>query len=524
VGTDCKSALSGIDGLTDPVNDYSYDNQGNMTSDQNKGITSITYNHLNQPLKIIFNNNTNTRIEYFYTSSGEKVQKKVFTAASAVTTTDYLDGFQYTQTNTGMVILQFFPHAEGYVNNTVVSGANVYSYVFNYTDHLGNIRLRFTRNTNGTLRTLEQNHYYPYGMKHEKYNEDEFVFIPDPNGGYNSGVTTGRATGRQAYQYKYNGKEWQDELGLNMTAMDMRMFDNAIARWVVLDPVVHHGQTPYNGFDGNPVYWADPSGADGTNYSGEGFRGSTYDYQGRPKYNDGGFYIPAHERGMANSHYDEKGMYEDFGEKGNYTGPGVLFDSAVEAAIDFGLNYNGFSIINGLEVYSLIYKLESGEYSYLTPFVGAGGFISETIATEMMIQLSKINGAVLEADIHSHGSDPVAIKDAVRRGIMKSDANKFSGEYEKYNPNFDGDIHMYRNDGGKSFFGKPLKGYMTAPNGGLYYFDPSIPYGKKGRDGNVHYEFKIPIYKNLPSDYWQGKQRLNQIEPTIKTDLKFQNY
>jgi hypothetical protein len=107
---------------------------------------------------------------------------------------------------------------------------------------------------------------------------------------------------------------------------------------------------------------------------------------------------------------------------------------------------------------------------------------------------------------------------------MKSDANKFSGEYEKYNPNFDGDIHMYRNDGGKSFFGKPLKGYMTAPNGGLYYFDPSIPYGKKGRDGNVHYEFKIPIYKNLPSDYWQGKQRLNQIEPTIKTDLKFQNY
>jgi RHS repeat-associated protein len=312
-----------------------------MTSDQNKGITSITYNHLNQPLKIIFNNNTNTRIEYFYTSSGEKVQKKVFTAASAVTTTDYLDGFQYTQTNTGMVILQFFPHAEGYVNNTVVSGANVYSYVFNYTDHLGNIRLRFTRNTNGTLRTLEQNHYYPYGMKHEKYNEDEFVFIPDPNGGYNSGVTTGRATGRQEYQYKYNGKEWQDELGLNMTAMDMRLFDNAIARWVVLDPVVHHSQTPYNGFDGNPVYWADPSGADGTNYSAEGFRGSTYDYQGRPKYNDGGFYIPAHERGMANYHYDENGMDEDFGGDNSNNG-------------DFQTDWN---INDKVSINSIIYKI-----------------------------------------------------------------------------------------------------------------------------------------------------------------------
>jgi RHS repeat-associated protein len=251
-----------VDGLTDPVNDYSYDNQGNMTSDQNKGITSITYNHLNQPLKIIFNNNTNTRIEYFYTSSGEKVQKKVFTAASAVTTTDYLDGFQYTQTNTGMVVLQFFPHAEGYVNNTVVSGANVYSYVFNYTDHLGNIRLRFTRNTNGTLRTLEQNHYYPYGMKHEKYNEDEFVFIPDPNGGYNSGVTTGRATGRQEYQYKLNNREWQDELGLNMTAMDYRQYDNALGRFNSIDALTTFipAISPYSFGFNNPVFFADPTG------------------------------------------------------------------------------------------------------------------------------------------------------------------------------------------------------------------------------------------------------------------------
>lgn len=46
------------------------------------------------------------------------------------------------------------------------------------------------------------------------------------------------------FKYKYNGKELQDELGLNMYAMDMRQYDPAIARWVVQDPVVHHNMSP----------------------------------------------------------------------------------------------------------------------------------------------------------------------------------------------------------------------------------------------------------------------------------------
>ncbi|MFY8189243.1 MAG: hypothetical protein ACOVLC_14970 [Flavobacterium sp.] len=34
---------------TNTNDDYAYDIFGNMTSDQNKGITSISYNHLNEP-------------------------------------------------------------------------------------------------------------------------------------------------------------------------------------------------------------------------------------------------------------------------------------------------------------------------------------------------------------------------------------------------------------------------------------------------------------------------------------------
>lgn len=48
-----------------------------------------------------------------------------------------------------------------------------------------------------------------------------------------------------------------------MTAMDMRQYDPAIGRWIVQDPITHHSQSPYCAFDNNPVFWQDPTGADG---------------------------------------------------------------------------------------------------------------------------------------------------------------------------------------------------------------------------------------------------------------------
>ena len=71
--------------------------------------------------------------------------------------------------------------------------------------------------------------------------------------------------------------------------MDMRQYDPAIARWVVQDPVVHFEYSPYSAFDNNPVFWADPSGADSES-------GQT-DMFGRSRFNSNGLYIPAHERG-----------------------------------------------------------------------------------------------------------------------------------------------------------------------------------------------------------------------------------
>ncbi len=105
-------------------------------------------------------------------------------------------------------------------------------YVYNYTDHLGNVRLSYTQNGN-TVKTLEDDHYYPFGLKHENYASERFERIREPNGD----LYVIQPTERREWQYKYNGKEWQDELGLNFYDYGARNYDAAIGRWMNVDPL-----------------------------------------------------------------------------------------------------------------------------------------------------------------------------------------------------------------------------------------------------------------------------------------------
>ncbi|MDA6071096.1 hypothetical protein NJT12_15885 [Flavobacterium sp. AC] len=61
---------------------------------------------------------------------------------------------------------------------------------------------------------------------------------------------------------RYNGKELQYELGLNVTAMDWRQYDPAIGKFNVIDPLTELApmHNPYRFGFNNPVYWSDPSG------------------------------------------------------------------------------------------------------------------------------------------------------------------------------------------------------------------------------------------------------------------------
>ncbi|WP_347053585.1 DUF6443 domain-containing protein [Flavobacterium olei] len=201
---DNSNNSSGFNDATKTDDEYSYDNNGNLISDKNKNITEITYNHLNLPKKITFG--TSGTIEYFYNASGQKVQKAV-TEGTVTTVTDYLDGYQYKDN-----VLEFFPTAEGYVKNT----AGALSYVYQYKDHLGNVRISYAKNpTTQVLEIIEENNYYPFGLKHKGYND------------YLAAVN----------KYKFNDKELQDELGLNIYFFKFRSYDPALGRFWQIDPL-----------------------------------------------------------------------------------------------------------------------------------------------------------------------------------------------------------------------------------------------------------------------------------------------
>lgn len=243
-------------GFTNGANssiEYTYDVNGNMISDLNKGIASISYNHLNLPTEIVFSGSSTKKINYLYNAAGVKIQKKV-TNGSTVTTTDYRDGFQYFNN-----VLQFFPTAEGYVKNTVVNNQNTYDYVYNYTDHLGNIRVSYMKDpSTGNLKILEENHYYPFGLKHSRYaplvgrmsainNDTDKAIVPiNPNDQF---------ARQSVYKYKLNGKEYQDELGLNVYAFGFRDYDPALGRWNVIDQLseMYHTTSPYAFVQNNPL-------------------------------------------------------------------------------------------------------------------------------------------------------------------------------------------------------------------------------------------------------------------------------
>ena len=240
--------------------DYTYYDNGDLKTDKNKGIiTPIKYNHLNLPVEIVFNNNTSTKINYLYDGEGKKLAKTV-TNGALVTVTDYLSGYQYV--NGG---LEFFPTSEGYVKSTIAESVATFNYVFNYTDHLGNVRLSYTLDpADNVVKIMEENHYYPFGLKHNGYSPTQKIFAMStpPHVVLTPVLNSADVT----YKYKYNGKELQDELGLNLYDYGARNYDPAIGRWLNIDPLAETSRrfSPYVYALNNPVYFIDPDGMEAT--------------------------------------------------------------------------------------------------------------------------------------------------------------------------------------------------------------------------------------------------------------------
>jgi RHS repeat-associated protein len=231
--------------------DFEYDHYGNLILDRNKNINSITYNHLNLPKKIVFDVG---EIHYIYDANGAKLKKTVIDNSTMnEKETHYLGGFQYTGDD-----LNFFPHSEGYVQ--VISNEKFF-YIYNYTDHLGNIRLRYTINPEtNKLTILEEDHYYPFGLKHLGYN-DEHEILKEKNTGVEIVQVIDPFT-EESYKYKFGGKELQSEFGVEMYDFGARNYDPALGRWMNIDPLAEQMRrhSPYNFGFNNPMRFIDPDG------------------------------------------------------------------------------------------------------------------------------------------------------------------------------------------------------------------------------------------------------------------------
>ncbi|AUP77428.1 DUF6443 domain-containing protein [Flavivirga eckloniae] len=221
--------------------DYRYDKNGNMVMDLNKGIGTtttdgITYNHLNLPTLVNINDggSNNGTISYIYDATGVKLKKVVSTG----TTTEYAGNYVYENSS-----LKFFNHPEGYVD---VNGSS-YNYVYQYKDHLGNVRLSYMDSNNSgnvtSSEILEENNYYPFGLKHK---------------GYNTVVNSTNP----ALKYKYNGKELNEEFGLDLYDYGARNYDAVLGRFMNIDPLaeISFEYSPFNYVKNNPLNLVDPTG------------------------------------------------------------------------------------------------------------------------------------------------------------------------------------------------------------------------------------------------------------------------
>ncbi|PWG81170.1 RHS repeat domain-containing protein, partial [Pararcticibacter amylolyticus] len=178
---------------------FRYDVNGNVTRDDSRGISSISYNHLNLPQQV--SSVSGTLLSYSYTATGEKLRSY---NSKTGTTTDYVGGTRYENNDLKVVLTE-----EGQLRRS----GNSYSYEYWVKDHLGNTRVAFYRNpSTGQLEVLQREDYYPFGLNKVR-------------GSLSSSKTN----------YLYNGKELQE--GFDLLDYGARFYDAVVGRWTSVDPL-----------------------------------------------------------------------------------------------------------------------------------------------------------------------------------------------------------------------------------------------------------------------------------------------
>ncbi|HPT14445.1 MAG TPA: DUF4329 domain-containing protein [Bacteroidales bacterium] len=320
--------------------EYVYDCNGNMIRDVNKGLMDIQYNVLNLPVSI--DKTDGERLEYLYDANGIK-KRQVYirekgdaesgtseetppsTPSASPTTTDFAGNFVYVNNQPAWV-----NYADGRIAYNIDGSVFTENYI---SDHLGNVRVAYTVNTAGTaLVTRQVDSYYPFGMNIRE-------------------LTASLSSSDRPNEYLYNGKMFQDEMGLNWLDYGARFYDQVLGRWHSVDPLAekYRRWSPYNYCMDNPMRFIDPDGM--------------------------------------------------------RVGPGDLFKKIDDAAKDFGKCYNDNSIKGKTEYNTTIYQVvktdpktmkTEGYYTYSVPTKGDNA---------SAVRSPSPAGSLDVATAHTHGAE-----------------------------------------------------------------------------------------------------------------------
>ena len=264
--------------------EYEYDANGNMTADTNRGITGIIYNALNQPVRVEMRDGS--YLERMYDADGSLRRKRLRQKATSTPSvggsfpsdpvdaegyytyvTDYCGPWEYLNGKLSCICIP-----GGYIE-----GDSVY---FHISDHQGNIRQIWNATT---AKTVQDNHYYPYGALLGESASTEYV----------KAVARGNRHPVSTNLYKYSAKEWQPAFGLNLYDFIARQYDPALCRFTSPDPL--NGKYPqlssYLYCAANPINYSDPTGLNPIfdlmgcyiGESKEGFTGEALVYDGDDK-------------------------------------------------------------------------------------------------------------------------------------------------------------------------------------------------------------------------------------------------
>lgn len=441
----------------DEETEYTYDANGNMLTDSNKGITSIDYNVLDLPQcistksRVLFKENSNDTIYYTYSADGTKLRstyKKAeyrvypYNPETSLTSFNVETGLNVGTVGMAKPIAKRLKTKYYYCSNLVYDNDNISAILFDggyasvddnngivmhfyVKDHLGSNRLVVDGNGN----IEEVNHYYPFG------------------------ALMGDRCGVSRNKYKYIGKELDTMYGWNMQDHEARWYDPVVGRWMVTDPL----QEKY--FDSSLSslwYGVDP-------LAGKYANNSPYVYC-----NDNPIRL-----------IDSNGK-----------APGDFFLSIEKVAVDFGLFYNDNSIREDIEYGSSIYQVRNsnGQLGYTYTIAERGSKHGVTPSCPNLFRK-------VVADIHTHGAwSNGEYKDNEFSGIRDKKGNLLTSDKLQKVDTQNGDI----GDSNRT----QLTSFLVTPNGSLQSYDP-----KTGK-------IKV-LSNNMPSDY-RDPDRMNSVSSYIE--------